>query len=110
MSLSVYSRELPANLADLIEAVREQGLEGLIAKKRSSRYESGNVRGACQKMGVNRSQDFVIGGYTVGGNPFDALVFGYYQKRPVNTRGTHSCRVHPSASRCAHEAVSRFRN
>src|SRR5262249_2180500 len=30
------------------------------------------------KMRVNRGQDFVIGGYTVGGNPFDAIVFGYY--------------------------------
>src|SRR5688572_11716755 len=28
-------------------------------------------------MRVNQSQEFVIGGYTVG-NPFDALVFGYY--------------------------------
>jgi bifunctional non-homologous end joining protein LigD len=34
-----YSQELPATLPDLIEAVKEQGLEGLIAKKRSSRYE-----------------------------------------------------------------------
>jgi hypothetical protein len=30
-------------------------------------------------MPVNRSDDFVIGGYTVGGDPFDALVFGYYE-------------------------------
>jgi bifunctional non-homologous end joining protein LigD len=74
-----YSQELPASLPDLIEAVREQGFEGLVAKKRSSRYESGKRSGAWQKMRVNRSQDFVIGGYTVGGNPFDALVFGYYQ-------------------------------
>ena len=29
-------------------------------------------------MRVNRGQEFVIGGYTVGGNPFDALIFGYY--------------------------------
>jgi bifunctional non-homologous end joining protein LigD len=75
-----YSQELPASLADLIEAVREHGFEGLVAKKRSSRYESVKRSGAWQKMRVNRSQDFVIGGYTTGGNPFDALVFGYYQK------------------------------
>jgi bifunctional non-homologous end joining protein LigD len=29
-------------------------------------------------MRVNRSQEFVIGGYTVGTRTFDALVFGYY--------------------------------
>jgi len=28
-------------------------------------------------MRINRVQDFVIGGYTVGGNPFDAIIFGY---------------------------------
>ena len=30
------------------------------------------------KMRVNARQEFVIGGYTVGGTTFDALVFGYY--------------------------------
>jgi ATP-dependent DNA ligase len=29
-------------------------------------------------MRVNAEQEFVIGGYTLG-NPFDALVFGYYE-------------------------------
>ena len=30
-------------------------------------------------MRVNRGQEFVIGGYTIGGATFDALVFGYYE-------------------------------
>jgi ATP-dependent DNA ligase len=30
-------------------------------------------------MRVNSGQEFVIGGYTVGGRIFDALVFGYYE-------------------------------
>ena len=29
-------------------------------------------------MRVNRGQEFVIGGYTMGESTFDALVFGYY--------------------------------
>jgi bifunctional non-homologous end joining protein LigD len=29
-------------------------------------------------MRVNRGQEFVIGGYTVGSKGFDALIFGYY--------------------------------
>jgi len=29
-------------------------------------------------MRVNRGQEFVIGGYTIGANGFDAVVFGYY--------------------------------
>ena len=30
------------------------------------------------KYRVNRGQEFVIGGYTAG-NPFDALIVGYYE-------------------------------
>jgi|SRR5579884_1440223 bifunctional non-homologous end joining protein LigD len=30
-------------------------------------------------MRVNQGQEFVIGGYTVGGATFDALIFGYYE-------------------------------
>jgi bifunctional non-homologous end joining protein LigD len=63
----------------------------LVAKRRSSRYESGKRTGAWQKMRVNRSQDFVIGGYTIGGNPFDALVFGYYEgKQLMYAARTHA--------------------
>ena len=29
-------------------------------------------------MRINRGQELVVGGYTVGANTFDALVFGYY--------------------------------
>jgi hypothetical protein len=30
-------------------------------------------------MRVNQGQEFVIGGYTLGGKSFDALIFGYYE-------------------------------
>lgn len=30
-------------------------------------------------MRVNRGQEFVIGGYTIGSKTFDALIFGYYE-------------------------------
>jgi bifunctional non-homologous end joining protein LigD len=69
---------LPGTVADLVRSVKLQGLEGLIAKRRNSRYESGARSVAWLKMRVNRGQEFVIGGYTMGGSTFDALVFGYY--------------------------------
>src|SRR5439155_4318052 len=74
-----YSPVLDASLAVLIKSVREQGLEGLVAKRLDSVYEPGQRSGAWQKMRINRGQEFVIGGYTIGGNTFDALVFGYYE-------------------------------
>lgn len=71
--------ELEADLADLIRSVREQRLEGLVAKRRDSVYEAGQRSGAWQKMRINQGQELVIGGYTIGGKTFDALVLGYYE-------------------------------
>ena len=73
-----YSPILEASLPNLIRSVKEQGLEGLVAKRRDSKYEPGERSGAWAKMRVNQAQDFVIGGYTVGGATFDALIFGHY--------------------------------
>jgi len=72
------SPELGAGLPDLITTVKAYGLEGLVAKRRDSRYEPGQRSGAWQKMRVNRGQPFVIGGYTLGAKNFDAIVFGYF--------------------------------
>ena len=74
-----YLANLDARLSDLTAAVKAQGFEGLVAKRRDSRYEPGLRTGVWQKMRVNRGQEFVIGGYTVGARTFDALVFGYYE-------------------------------
>jgi DNA ligase D-like protein (predicted ligase) len=74
-----YAAPLDADLPDLIQSVKVHGLEGLVAKRRSSRYEPGLRTGAWKKMRVNRGQEFVIGGYTRGPKSFDALVFGYYE-------------------------------
>jgi bifunctional non-homologous end joining protein LigD len=71
--------ELDAPLRDLIHSVKAHGLEGLVAKRRDSRYEAGLRSGAWMKMRVNRGQEFVIGGYTKGTRTFDALIFGYYE-------------------------------
>jgi bifunctional non-homologous end joining protein LigD len=74
-----YSPVPEGSLKDLIQSVKAQGLEGLVAKRGDSMYEAGRRSGAWQKMRVNRGQEFVIGGYTIGGITFDALIFGYYE-------------------------------
>jgi bifunctional non-homologous end joining protein LigD len=74
-----YAPALDASLPVLIESVRAQGFEGLVAKRRNSGYQPGLRSGAWMKMRVNRGQEFVIGGYTRGAQTFDALIFGYYE-------------------------------
>jgi ATP-dependent DNA ligase len=50
------SPQLDASLPDLIRSVKAQGLEGLVAKRRDSRYEAGQRSGTWQKMRVNQGQ------------------------------------------------------
>ena len=78
-----YTATLDAPLSVLIESVKAQGLEGLVAKRVDSKYEAGLRSGAWQKMRVNRGQEFVIGGYTRGTKTFDGIVFGYYEGKDL---------------------------
>jgi bifunctional non-homologous end joining protein LigD len=76
-----YSPVLEASLSGLIRSVKDQGLEGLVAKRRDSKYEPGLRSGAWMKMRVNQGQELVIAGYTPSPKNFDALVIGYYEDR-----------------------------
>ncbi len=72
-----------AKPADVIRAAKALGMEGVIAKRKGSFYESGKRSGAWQKYKINKSQEFVIGGYTPG-NPLDALIVGVYDGDRLN--------------------------
>ncbi len=74
------SAVLDAVPKDLIPAVKSQGLEGIIAKRSGSRYESGERSGNWVKYRVNKGQELVIGGYRAGKNYFDNLAVGYYDE------------------------------
>ena len=74
----LLSTPFEAKPAELIRAAKELGLEGIIAKRKGSLYEPGRRSGAWLKHKIYRSQEFVIAGYTPG-NPFDALIVGYYE-------------------------------
>jgi bifunctional non-homologous end joining protein LigD len=66
----------------LFEASLKMGLEGVIAKLRDSVYESGRRSQSWLKIKSTQSDEFVIGGYTLGaGNradTFGALLLGIY--------------------------------
>ena len=70
--------------ADLLAVMEAQGMEGLIAKRRASRYEPGRRSGAWRKVKVRRRQEFVVGGWLPGeGNraqTLGALLIGYHDE------------------------------
>jgi DNA ligase D-like protein (predicted ligase) len=69
---------IEAKADEALAAVREQGLEGIVGKRRDGIYEPGKRSGAWIKHRVNRGQEFVIGGYFPGPHGIDSLIVGYY--------------------------------
>ena len=83
----LLSAELPGRAADVIAAVGQLGLEGVIAKRRDSRYDAGQRSGAWVKLKLDRQQEFVIGGYRPGPHGVDALLVGFYEARQLRFAG-----------------------
>lgn len=63
----------------LLAEVQRRGLEGVVAKRRDSLYESGKRSGAWVKYRAKEREEFVIGGYMPGKNYLDAVLVGQYR-------------------------------
>ncbi|HEX7861946.1 MAG TPA: non-homologous end-joining DNA ligase [Verrucomicrobiae bacterium] len=77
-----YSDVLNGDIEELSAVMKPMGLEGLIAKKRNSKYEIGARSGSWIKFKWAHEQEFVIGGYTdpEGSRPFfGSVLVGYYE-------------------------------
>jgi bifunctional non-homologous end joining protein LigD len=74
-----FSDELPGTAAQVVRAVTHVGLEGVVAKRRDSRYEPGKRSGVWQKFKLQHRQEFVVGGFKPEGRNFQSLVVGYFQ-------------------------------
>jgi bifunctional non-homologous end joining protein LigD len=85
---------LPSPLVQLVHAEDDgvalhsaavaSGFEGVIGKRRNSRYETGKRSSAWLKIKPTHSADFVIGGYTAGKGSRSALgavLVGYWDKQ-----------------------------
>ena len=85
-----FAAHVEAEGVAFYEAARLNGLEGIIAKLRRSRYEPGRRSNAWLKLKVRPEQELVIGGWTPGeGNARDlgALAVGYYDDGKLRFAG-----------------------
>ena len=67
---------------ELYAAALASGFEGVIGKRKQSRYESGRRSASWLKVKSTHSADFVVGGYTKGKGgraPLGALLVGYWE-------------------------------
>ncbi|MGH3075457.1 MAG: non-homologous end-joining DNA ligase, partial [Gaiellales bacterium] len=85
-----YAGHIEADGETLYEKAREQGLEGVMAKRRDSRYEPGRRSHAWLKLKVRREQEFVVGGWEPGSvvhRDLGALLLGVYQDGELHFAG-----------------------
>lgn len=68
------------NGMELFDLIKSQGMEGIVAKKKNSKYAAGKRSKDWLKIPVEQKQEFVIGGWSESssGTPFRSLLFGYY--------------------------------
>lgn len=66
----------------LFALLKQKGMEGIIAKKRDSKYQPGKRGKDWLKIPIEKRQEFVIGGWTESesGSAFRTLLFGAYEK------------------------------
>ncbi len=84
-----YSASFTQNIDQLLSMVRELSLEGLIAKRAGSKYDS-KRSGAWVKIKLYQQGSFVIGGYTQPGGErkhMGALLVGVYEKGKLTFAG-----------------------
>ena len=75
----MQSEPLPGSSAEIERAIRDYGLEGVVAKRADSTYRPGQRTDAWVKVKFSPRQEFVIGGYKPNGRSLDSVVVGYYE-------------------------------
>jgi bifunctional non-homologous end joining protein LigD len=104
----LLSSPLPGSAAQVIEAVRQLGLEGVIAKRKDSKYDAGVRTESWVKLKLDRQQEFVIGGYRPGPHGVDALLVGFYAGRTLKFAGKVRAGFTPHLRRQVFSALHRL--
>jgi bifunctional non-homologous end joining protein LigD len=104
----LLSEELTGTADRVIAAVQRLGLEGVVAKRRDSRYEAGERSGAWVKLKLDKQQEFVIGGYRPGLHGIDALLVGFHENSHLRFAGKVRASFTPHARREVFAALKPF--
>jgi bifunctional non-homologous end joining protein LigD len=101
----LISHSLPGTAAQVRDAVQRLGLEGVIAKRKSSRYEPGLRSESWLKLKLEKQQEFVIGGFRPGPHGVDALLVGYHEGGALRFAGKVRAGFTPHVRRDVYEAL-----
>jgi bifunctional non-homologous end joining protein LigD len=107
-----FSSAIHGEPADIWRNVRKLGLEGIVAKRRDSKYEPGRRSGAWIKVKTRHEQEFVIGGYTApqgGREYFGAVLVGYHSGKELLFASKVGTGFDSAALQSLHETFSRLK-
>ena len=98
-----FSQHFEAKAAEMLEAVRQMGMEGIVAKDKRSIYEGGRSK-RWLKVKVQNQQEFVIGGFTEGKRQhFASLVLGVREGGSLR----HTGQVEPASMSKTEAAIAK---
>jgi bifunctional non-homologous end joining protein LigD len=75
----LLSQSLPGTLQQIMAAVKQHGLEGIVAKRLDSKYEVGRRSNLWLKHPLKPKQEFVIGAFRLDGKRLELLLVGYFE-------------------------------
>jgi DNA ligase D-like protein (predicted ligase) len=98
---------------EMLQFVREHGLEGVVAKRKDGVHQPGLRTGLWSKHRINLGQEFVVGGYVPSDLGLDSLIVGFHRGEtliyasrvragfiPATRRGVFEQIRHLSTSEC----------
>lgn len=94
---------------EMLALVREQGIEGIVAKRTDSIYQAGKRTGLWTKHRISLGQEFVIGGYVPSNLGVDSLVVGFYQGSDLMYAGRVRAGFVPATRRQVYEQIKHLK-
>jgi bifunctional non-homologous end joining protein LigD len=94
-----YNAELSGSIAAIVATVQSAGLEGIVAKQRDSLYGAGTRATSWLKFKIDKSQEFVIGGYKPDVGSFQSLLIGHYDRKKLVFSGKVRQGFNPTSRR-----------
>jgi DNA ligase D-like protein (predicted ligase) len=99
---------LTGSLDHIAKTIRQFEFEGIVAKRLDSPYKPGEESGTWLKIKLQRSEDFLIGGYIPGAHGVDQLVVGIQKEdRFLYVESVKNGFV-PTARRLVQDAIERL--
>jgi bifunctional non-homologous end joining protein LigD len=108
----VVPEPTPTTGTSLYAAVKEQGMEGIVAKRLGSRYVPGRRSDDWQKISVRRKLRAVVGGYLPGeggrSSTFGSVLVGLYEPKGLRWIAAVGSGFNESSLTAFHDALTQI--